>query len=48
MVNLTFGEQVKIVLNRKGMTIKDLAELIEKQTGMKMSRTKSDAEIGKR
>ena len=38
MMNLTFGEQVKIVLNRKGMTIKDLAELIEKKTGKKMSR----------
>lgn len=38
MVNLTFGEQVKIILNRKGMTIKDLAELIEERTGMKMSR----------
>ena len=36
MVNLTFGEQVKIVLNRKGMTIKDLAELIEERTGMKI------------
>lgn len=38
MINLTFGEQVKIVLNRKGMTIKDLAELIEEKTGKKMSR----------
>lgn len=38
MMNLTFGEQVKIVLNRKGMTIKDLAELIEKKTGKNMSR----------
>ena len=35
MMNLTFGKQVKIVLNRKGMTIKDLAELIEKNTGRK-------------
>ena len=25
MVSLTFGEQVKIILNRKGMTIKELA-----------------------
>ena len=38
MLNLTFGEQVKIILKRKGMTIKQLAELIEAQTGMKMSR----------
>lgn len=38
MVELTFGEQVKIVLNRKGMTIKELAELIEERTGKKMSR----------
>lgn len=38
MMNLTFGEQVKIVLNRKGMTIKDLAELMEEKTGKKMSR----------
>lgn len=38
MMNLTFGEQVKIILNRKGMTIKDLAELIEEKTGKKMSR----------
>lgn len=38
MLDLTFAEQVKIVLNRKGMTIKQLAELIEAQTGKKMSR----------
>ena len=29
MQDLTFGEQVKIILGRKGMTIKQLAELIE-------------------
>ena len=29
MISLTFGEQVKIVLSRKGMTIKELAEQIE-------------------
>ena len=28
MEDLTFGEQVKIVLGRKGMTIKELAETI--------------------
>lgn len=38
MLDLTFGEQVKIVLSRKGMTIKELAELIEERTGKKMSR----------
>ena len=38
MVNLTFGEQVKIILSRKGMTIKELAEQIEAYTGKNMSR----------
>lgn len=38
MVNLTFGEQVKIILSRKGMTIKQLAELMEAYTGKSMSR----------
>lgn len=38
MLELTFGEQVKVVLKRKGMTIKELAEQIEEQTGKKMSR----------
>ncbi len=38
MLDLTFGEQVKIVLNRRGMTIKELAEMIEDKTGKKMSR----------
>lgn len=38
MLNLTFGEQVKIVLSRKNMTIKELAETIEVRTGKKMSR----------
>ena len=28
MLELTFGEQVKIILSRKGMTIKELAEKI--------------------
>ena len=31
MEDLTFGEQVKIVLGRKGMTIKELAETIESE-----------------
>ena len=38
MVNLTFGEQVKIILSRKGMTIKELAEQMEAYTGKPMSR----------
>ena len=38
MLDLTFGEQVKIILSRKGMTIKELAEIIEERTGKKMSR----------
>lgn len=38
MLELTFGEQVKIVLSRKNMTIKQLAEKVEEKTGMKMSR----------
>ena len=38
MMNLTFGEQVKIVLSRKGMTIKSLAEAVEQYTGKPMSR----------
>ena len=37
MLELTFWEQVKIVLNRKDMTIKQLAEMIEERTGKKMS-----------
>ena len=38
MLDLTFGEQVKIVLSRKGMTIKELAETIEERTGKKNRR----------
>lgn len=38
MVNLTFGEQVKIILSRRGMTIKQLAEMMEQYTGKPMSR----------
>ncbi len=37
-MDLTFGEQVKVILSRRGMTIKELAENIEKETGKKMSR----------
>lgn len=47
MVSLTFGEQVKIVLSRKGMTIKELAEQIEERTGKKMSRQNLTQRLGR-
>lgn len=47
MSNLTFGEQVKIVLSRKGMTIKELAEMIEECTGKKMSRQNLTQRLGR-
>lgn len=47
MISLTFGEQVKIILSRKGMTIKDLAELIEERTGQKMSRQNLTQRLGR-
>lgn len=47
MPYLTFGEQVKIVLSRKGMTIKELAEIIEEQTGKKMSRQNLTQRLGR-
>ena len=47
MEGLTFGEQVKIVLGRKGMTIKELAETIERETGMKMSRQNLTQRLGR-
>ena len=47
MLDLTFGEQVKIILRRKGMTIKELAELIEAQTGKKMSRQNLTQRLGR-
>lgn len=37
-MELSFGEQIKILLKRKNMTIQDLATLYEQQTGNKMSR----------
>lgn len=46
-MNLTFGEQVKIVLSRKGMTIKELAEIIEEKTGKKMSRQNLTQRLGR-
>ena len=47
MEDLTFGEQVKIVLGRKGMTIKELAETIERETGKKMSRQNLTQRLGR-
>lgn len=47
MEDLTFGEQVKIILGRKGMTIKELAETIEARTGKKMSRQNLTQRLGR-
>lgn len=47
MGNLTFGEQVKIILGRKGMTIKELASIIEERTGKKMSRQNLTQRLGR-
>ena len=47
MPYLTFGEQVKIVLSRRGMTIKELAEIIEERTGKKMSRQNLTQRLGR-
>ena len=47
MEDLTFGEQVKIILGRKGMTIKQLAEMIEEKTGKKMSRQNLTQRLGR-
>ena len=47
MISLTFGEQVKIVLSRKDMTIKELAEEIEARTGKKISRQNLTQRLGR-
>ena len=47
METLTFGEQVKIILSRKGMTIKELAEKIEERTGKAMSRQNLTQRLGR-
>ena len=47
MLDLTFGEQVKIILRRKGMTIKELAEKMEAETGKKMSRQNLTQRLGR-
>lgn len=47
MENLTFGEQVKIILKRKNMTIKELAAQIEERTGKAMSRQNLTQRLGR-
>ena len=47
MQDLTFGEQVKIILSRKDMTIKELAKKIEVRTGKKMSRQNLTQRLGR-
>ena len=47
MLDLTFGEQVKIILKRRGMTIKELAEIIGERTGKKMSRQNLTQRLGR-
>ena len=37
-MDFSFGEQIKIILKRNHMTIQDLANLYESQTGVKMTR----------
>ena len=44
MLELTFGEQVKIILSRKGMTIKELAE---KLTGQLKARHNVSVRLGR-
>ena len=47
MEQLSFGEQLKVILNRRKMTIKALAELIEEHTGKKMSRQNLTQRLGR-
>ena len=47
MQDLTFGEQVKIILSRKDMTIKELARKVEARTGKKMSRQNLTQRLGR-
>jgi len=46
-MELSFAEQVKILLKRRKMTIKDLADMIEVQTGRKMSRQNLTQQLGR-
>ena len=47
MLDLTFGEQVKIILSCKGMTIKELAETIEAHTGEEDARQNLTQRLGR-
>lgn len=47
MEQLTFGEQVKVILSRRGMTIKELAERMEEYTGKPMSRQNLTQRLGR-
>lgn len=47
MEGLSFGEQVKIILSRKNMTIKELAERIQESTGKPMSRQNLTQRLGR-
>ncbi|MFV0363390.1 MAG: hypothetical protein ACK5LL_09945 [Suipraeoptans sp.] len=47
MADLTFAEQVKIILKRRNMTIKALADLVEKETGNNMSRQNMTQKLGR-
>lgn len=47
MEGLSFGEQVKIILSRKNMTIKELAEHIQESTGKPMSRQNLTQRLGR-
>lgn len=37
-MKLTFGEQIKVMMNRKNMSIQELANIYEARTGVKMTR----------
>lgn len=47
MEDLTFGQQVKLILERKGMTITELARKMEKRTGNKMSKQNLTQRLGR-
>ena len=46
-MDLSFGEQVKVLLKRRGMTIKDLAAILEEQTGRPTSRQNLTQKLGR-
>lgn len=46
-MDLSFGEQVKVLLKRQNMTIKDLAAILEKQTGKPTSRQNLTQKLGR-